>query len=129
MNAGDELLFEFAAGDEPSDCWRRDFVLVGDGWVKDGDFNTAFSQWVRPLPLHSDADYAGPLRSLEDDPGYLRHPEDWHNYHTRYVTPQHFQQGLWPARTSRLAGGTSAISDAQHETGPARTAGSAENKP
>ena len=30
----------------------RDYVLVGDGWVKDGNFNTTFSQTVLPLPAH-----------------------------------------------------------------------------
>ena len=29
--------------------WVRDFVLIGDGWNKDGDYNTAFSQ-DRPAP-------------------------------------------------------------------------------
>ena len=32
---------------------RRDFVLIGDGWEKDGDYNTAYSQTVLPLPTHS----------------------------------------------------------------------------
>jgi hypothetical protein len=101
MNAGDELAFEFGAdGDPPSDM-RRDFVLVGDGWVKDGDFNTAYSRWVRPLPAHDVHDYAGPLVPLERDPVYLRHPEDWRLYHTRFVTARRFAQQLWqlvPAR-------------------------------
>ena len=30
----------------------RDFVVVGDGWVKDGDYNTSFSRTVLPLPTH-----------------------------------------------------------------------------
>ena len=98
MNAGDELVLEFAAGDAPPEGWHRDFVLIGDGWVKDGDFNTAFSQWVRPLPTHTDADYSGPLLPLEHDPVYLRHPDDWRTFHTRYVTPDHFQRGLWGVR-------------------------------
>src|SRR5690606_8310941 len=40
MNAGDEIVLRFAAPPPPPEGWRRDFVLVGDGWVKDGDFNT-----------------------------------------------------------------------------------------
>ena len=35
----------------------RDFVLVGDGWVKDGDFNTTFSRTVLPLPTHASGRY------------------------------------------------------------------------
>jgi hypothetical protein len=123
MNAGDELVFEFASGDEPPEGWQRDFVLVGDGWVKDGDFNTAFSQWVRPLPLHSDVDYAGPLRLLEDDPGYQKHPDDWLNYHTRYVTTRHFQQGLWSVRSSSPPDGIAGKSGAESETGSSPAGG------
>ena len=41
----------------------RDFVLVGDGWVKDGDYNTTASRTVLPLPTHASGKYvegAGP---------------------------------------------------------------------
>jgi len=77
MNAGDELVFEFQSAPELPGGWRRDFILVGDGWVKDGDFNTAFSPWVRPLPSHDHQDYAGPLVPLDQDPIYLKYQEDW----------------------------------------------------
>jgi tetratricopeptide (TPR) repeat protein len=96
MNAGDEIALEFSAPQVPPQGMRRDFVLIGDGWVKDGDFNTAFSRWVRPLPAHADVEYAGPLTPLEDDPVYRRFPDDWRDYHTRYVTPRQVLRGLWP---------------------------------
>ena len=32
--------------------WQRDFILYSDGWDKDGDINTLFSQTVGPLPFH-----------------------------------------------------------------------------
>jgi len=51
MNAGDELVFHFPALPDPPEGWVRDFVLIGDGWVKDGDYNTTFSRTVRPLAL------------------------------------------------------------------------------
>lgn len=95
VNAGDELRLSFPAPAPPPSGWRRDFVLVGDGWVKDGDYNTGFSKTVGPLPAHDqpayDADAAG---ALEDDPVYRRHPGDWQRYHTRYVTPTAFLRGL-----------------------------------
>jgi thioredoxin-like negative regulator of GroEL len=97
MNAGDELALEFAALPLKDGC-VRDFVMIGDGWEKDGDFNTAFSRWVLPLPSHDDPQYDGPLVNLEQDPVYQRHAEDWQNYHTRYVTPRHFQRSLWAER-------------------------------
>jgi Tfp pilus assembly protein PilF len=85
MNAGDELAFRFPALPPPAAGMIRDFVAVGDGWVKDGDFNTAFSRTVLPLPTHRSGRYDTPPRSLEDDPVYRRHPADWQIYQTRYV--------------------------------------------
>jgi hypothetical protein len=104
MNAGDELVFEFEADEDIPDGWQREFVLVGDGWVKDGDFNTAFSQLVRPLPAHDNVEYAGPLVPLEGDPVHQRHTDDWRVYHTRYVTPRRFQRGLWPPPPPQTSG-------------------------
>ena len=95
MNAGDELLLRFPAPLPPPDGYSRDFVLIGDGWVKDGDFNTTFSRTVRPLPSHDRSAYgASPhLPELEDDPVYRRFPDDWRKYHTRFVTPRRFLGG------------------------------------
>ncbi len=94
MNAGDELAFRFAEPPPPPEGWRRDFVLVGDGWVKDGDYNTGFSKTVLPLPSHDTPAYDSPPGRLEDDPVYRRHPDDWQRFHTRYVTPQRFRDAL-----------------------------------
>ncbi|MGH9902810.1 MAG: CRTAC1 family protein, partial [Pyrinomonadaceae bacterium] len=94
MNAGDEMLFRFPAPPPPPAGWVRAFVLVGDGWEKDGDYNTAFSKTVLPLPTHATSDYTTPPTRLEDDPVYRRHPQDWQDYHTRYVTPQSFNEAL-----------------------------------
>lgn len=87
MNAGDELVLSFPDPGPPPDGWVRDFVLMGDGWVKDGDYNTAFSGTVLPLPSHAWSSYETPPGRLEDDPVYRRNPMDWQEYHTRYVTP------------------------------------------
>jgi hypothetical protein len=96
MNAGDELVFRFEAIDPPQEGWKRDFVLIGDGWVKDGDFNTTFSRTVHPLPSHALGEPAQNFESLFDDPVYQKHSGDWQRFHTRFITPQHFQRGLWP---------------------------------
>ena len=37
----------------PAPGMVRDFVMITDGWEKDGDFNTAFSRTVLPLPTHA----------------------------------------------------------------------------
>ncbi|HSF29632.1 MAG TPA: FG-GAP-like repeat-containing protein [Candidatus Tectomicrobia bacterium] len=94
MNAGDELVLHFVAPQPPLAGWRRDFVLIGDGWVKDGDYNTAFSKTVLPLPAHDQPDYSMPPGDLEDDPVYGRHAQDWQRYHTRYITPKSFHEAL-----------------------------------
>jgi tetratricopeptide (TPR) repeat protein len=96
MNAGDELRLSFPEQAAPAAGWTRDFVLVGDGWEKDGDFNTAYSQTVLPLPSHANPTYVAASDSLEleDDPVYHRHRADWEHYHTRYVTPDRFTRGL-----------------------------------
>ena len=95
MNAGDELRLLFPALDPPPDGMVRDFMLIGDGWVKDGDFNTVASKTIRPLPTHASSVYeeqvAGPLSS---DPVYLKHPADWQHYHTRYITPTRMRNAL-----------------------------------
>jgi tetratricopeptide (TPR) repeat protein len=87
MNAGDELRLAFPEAPPPRAGFVRDFVLVGDGWVKDGDYNTVASRTVLPLPTHQTPGYAGAPTRLEDDPVYRQHREDFERYHTRYVTP------------------------------------------
>lgn len=94
MNAGDELRLQFPELSPTETGYSRDFVLIGDGWVKDGDYNTGFSTTVLPLPYHGMEDYSDNPGSLADDPVYQRHTEDWVNYHTRYVTPQAFRKAL-----------------------------------
>lgn len=95
MNAGDEMRLRFPAPPPPGPGWRRDYVLIGDGWVKDGDFNTTHAKTVGPLPSHDRPVYdpaASP--ALEDDPVYRRHADDWLNWHTRFVAPDRFLRGL-----------------------------------
>ncbi len=94
MNAGDEMQFLFETLPEPPAGWKRDFVLVGDGWVKDGDYNTAFSKTVLPLPAHGSPEYTTPPTTLHQDPVYQKHAADWQSFHTRYVDPGRFREAL-----------------------------------
>lgn len=94
MNAGDEMTFRFAAPSSPPSGWVRDYVIVGDGWIKDGDYNSTFSKTVLPLPYHAKNEYITPPGRLEDEWVYRRFPEDWQNYHTRYVTPDVFKSAM-----------------------------------
>jgi tetratricopeptide (TPR) repeat protein len=92
--SGDELSLRFPEQPPPPAGYLRDFVLVGDGWIKDGDFNSTFSKTVLPLPYHAKDDYVDRPGRLEDEYVYRKHPEDWENYHTRYITPYVFQNSL-----------------------------------
>jgi ASPIC and UnbV len=94
MNAGDEIRLTFPEMGAPRPGLVRDFVLVGDGWVKDGDYNTTASRTVLPLPTHRSAQYVQGSGVLEDDPVYRRHRDDFERYHTRYVSPERFRDAL-----------------------------------
>lgn len=47
-----------------------------------------------PLPYHAKNEYTTRPGELEDEWVYRHHPEDWQTYHTRYVTPDVFQNSL-----------------------------------
>ena len=82
----------------PPAGWVRDYIIIGDGWIKDGDYNSTFSQTVAPLPYHLKQEYTTAPGRLEDEAIYRRYPEDWQTYHTRYVTPEVFQNALRPRK-------------------------------
>jgi tetratricopeptide (TPR) repeat protein len=92
--SGDELSLRFPEQAPPPPGWVRDFILMGDGWIKDGDYNSTFSRTVLPLPHHDQQEYETPPGKLEDEFVYKRYPEDWKNYHTRYVAPDVFRNVL-----------------------------------
>ncbi|MFL6199812.1 MAG: FG-GAP-like repeat-containing protein, partial [Thermoanaerobaculia bacterium] len=83
MGSGDEvrLLFDAEALAALAPGWRRDFLLLVDGWAKDGDANTAFSQTVEPLPFHGMSRYPYPEgEGFPDDEAHRLYRE---RYNTR----------------------------------------------
>ncbi|HZJ37594.1 MAG TPA: CRTAC1 family protein, partial [Chthoniobacterales bacterium] len=94
VNAGDEMSLRFPEQPPPPAGWVRDYVFIGDGWIKDGDYNSTFSKIVLPLPYHAKQEYITLPGKLEDEWIYKKHPNDWQKYHTRYVTPESFQNAL-----------------------------------
>ena len=94
MNAGDELSLRFKALAPPPSGWVRDYIIAGDGWVKDGDYNSVNSATVRPLPYHARRDYDAPPKPLEDEWVYRHHRMDWQTYQTRYITSNAFEDVL-----------------------------------
>ena len=103
MNAGDEMQLRFAAPPPPPSGWVRDFVLAGDGWIKDGDYNSTYSHTVLPYPYHARRDYSARPGTLEQDWVYQHHSADWQSFQTRYVTPAPFKNALVtePGRAER----------------------------
>jgi len=69
MGSGDELRLRFPAAGLPAlpANWKRDFLLLVDGWAKDADANTAYSQSVAPLPFHGMSQYPYPGRERFPD--------------------------------------------------------------
>jgi hypothetical protein len=83
MGSGDELRLIFDASKLAPlpDGWTRDFLLKVDGWAKDRDPNTAFSQSVEPLPFHGMTRYPYPaIEHFPDDQVHRRYRD---SYNTR----------------------------------------------
>ncbi len=82
LGSGDEIRMSFrAALAPPAPGWKRDFLLLVDGWAKDADANTAFSQSVLPLPFHAMSSY--PYPAGERYPADEGHREYVREYLTR----------------------------------------------
>ncbi|MFN7994996.1 MAG: FG-GAP-like repeat-containing protein [Bryobacteraceae bacterium] len=83
MGSGDELrlLFPANAAGPLKPGWTRDFLLFVDGWAKDADANTAYSQTVEPLPFHGMSRYPySESEHFPDDPAHRSYREQ---YNTR----------------------------------------------
>jgi Flp pilus assembly protein TadD len=83
MGSGDELKLEFPATRLPAlpKGWSRDYLLLVDGWAKDADANTAYSQSVTPLPFHAMSAY--PYRKDDHFPNDAEHRQYLQDYLTR----------------------------------------------
>jgi hypothetical protein len=83
MGSGDEVRLRFSARTLPPlpAGWKRDFLLLVDGWAKDADANTAFSQTVLPLPFHGMTSY--PYPAAEHYPQGREHQDYVREYNTR----------------------------------------------
>jgi hypothetical protein len=93
--SGDELRLRFRELPAPVRGMLRDFVFVGDGWMKEGDYSFAHSATLLPLPYRGLKKYNLPLQTLEEDHAYKLHPEDWQDFHIRYLGPEPASAGLW----------------------------------
>ena len=94
MNSGDELSLYFAASEIPElkMGWKRDYLFYNDGWLKDGDLNTAMGKTVSPLPFKGLSAY--PYDKSEEtkyDSLTLTYLEQ---YNTRQITGSSFREAI-----------------------------------
>jgi len=83
LGSGDEIRMRYPAVGMPAlpAGWTRDYLLLVDGWAKDADANTAFSQSVLPLPFHAMSRY--PYPAGEHYPDDEAHQAYVHEFLTR----------------------------------------------
>jgi len=97
MGSGDELRVLFNADGlaAPAPGWKRDFLLLVDGWSKDNDANTAFSDSVEPLPFHAMSQYPyPPSQRFPDDPAHRAWREKYNTRRAIQLLPKLARNGL-----------------------------------
>ena len=94
MNSGDEMTVTFDATSLPplKAGWTRDFLIYSEGWIKDGDFNTAHGKTVEPLPFHAMTRY--PYGADESFPSDAIHQAYLRDYNTRKVNTSQFNREI-----------------------------------
>jgi tetratricopeptide (TPR) repeat protein len=95
LSSGDAIDLRFdAKTTPPKSGMARTYLLFLDGWAKDADPNTTFSQSVTPLPFHGMSGY--PYRADEhypDDPAHLDYQLEWNTRPARRLIPSLAPEG------------------------------------
>jgi tetratricopeptide (TPR) repeat protein len=90
FKGGDAIRLEYDATKLPPvpAGWKRDYVVVSDGWDKDFDRNTVTGQSYGPWPFHAMSAYPYPDTEHHPDPKFLEETL------TREVGPERFRKAL-----------------------------------
>lgn len=93
-SSGEEIAVTFDATDlpEPQPGWVRDYVLHTDGWLKEGDLNTATAATIEPLPFHGMAGYPYGLEAHY--PNSVDYQKYRDTYNTRWVSQEGFREAM-----------------------------------
>ncbi len=93
-NSGDEITIDFDGSKLPAlpKGWKRDFLIYSEGWVKDGDLNTAHGQTVEPLPFRKMPSY--PYDGKAKYPADKELKKYREEYNTREVNTNDFKNLL-----------------------------------
>jgi len=93
-SSGEEIAVAFDAADLPGlpPGWTRGFVLHTDGWLKEGDLNTATAATIEPLPFHGMDRYPYGIEShFPDSSDNRKYREE---YNTRWVSQAGFREAV-----------------------------------
>ena len=93
-SSGEEITVTFDATDlpDPPPGWVRDYVLHTDGWLKEGDLNTATAATIEPLPFRGMAGY--PYGAESHFPADIESREYRNAYNTRWVSQEGFREAM-----------------------------------
>ena len=93
-SSGEEIAVTFDAADlpDPPPGWVRDFVLHTDGWLKEGDLNTATAATIEPPPFHGMDRYPYGLETHYPDS--VDHRVYRTAYNTRWVSQEGFREAM-----------------------------------
>ena len=93
-SSGEEITVTFDATDlpEPPPGWVRDYVLHTDGWLKEGDLNTATAATIEPLPFRGMAGY--PYGAESHFPADIVSRNYRNAYNTRWVSQEAFREAM-----------------------------------
>jgi hypothetical protein len=93
MKGGDAVRLEYDARSLPPlpPGWKRDWLLILDGWEKDADKNTVAGQTVEPLPFHGQDDARYGDQPFPDSEAHRRFRRE---YLTRRGGPEEFRDLL-----------------------------------
>ena len=94
FSSGEEVTLTFDASALPDlpEGWARDYVLHTDGWLKEGDLNTATAATIAPLPFHGMSDY--PYGADEHYPVSPDIRDYQKAYNTRWVSQAAFRREI-----------------------------------
>lgn len=96
VGPGDEvtLLFDAAALPALPDGWRRDYIVHTDGWLKDGDLNSATGKTVEPLPYPGMSAFPPPAGEAAQAMDGRR--QEFERWHTRRRDAAAFRAAIRP---------------------------------
>ncbi|HTS01685.1 MAG TPA: FG-GAP-like repeat-containing protein [Thermoanaerobaculia bacterium] len=99
FKGGDAIRITYDASRLPPlrEGWKRDWVVVSDGWDKDFDKNTVTGQTYGPWPFHAMSAYPYPDAEHYPDPTFLEETL------TREAGPERFRKALGERSRCSLA--------------------------